>query len=59
LSWTAKATTRKPTTRERTNVSTALKRLDAKGEVHIDGDDVFITALGQRRVETKKLVEPA
>jgi len=57
--WTAKATNRVPTSREKSNLSTALGRLDAAGEVHIDGDRVYITMKGQRRVETKRLVDPA
>ncbi len=56
--WTAKATSRVPTTREKSNLSTALGRMDAHGEVHVDGDHVYITNKGQRRVETKRLVEP-
>jgi hypothetical protein len=59
LTWTARATNRVPTTSEKSNVSTALRRLDAIGEVHIDGDRVQITMVGQRRVETKRLVDPA
>jgi hypothetical protein len=58
LSWTAKATTRIATAREKSNVSRALRTLDANGEVHIDGENVYITIPGQCWVETKKLVEP-
>jgi hypothetical protein len=57
--WIAKATTRVPTASEKATLSTALRRLDAAGEVHIDGDRIFITIEGQKRVETKKLVQPA
>ncbi|UNB54848.1 hypothetical protein [Mycolicibacterium sp. YH-1] len=57
--WTAKATSRIPTKNEKAATATALRRLDANGEVHIDGDRVHITTKGQRRVETKRLVDPA
>jgi hypothetical protein len=57
--WTAKAVTRIPTAREKANLSTTLRRLDEKGEVHIDGDNVYIAIPGQHRVENKNLIEPA
>ncbi len=59
MTWTAKATTRIPTGTEKANVMRALRRLDANGEVHIDGDQVYIAIPGQKRVENKKLIEPA
>jgi hypothetical protein len=59
LTWTAKATTRIATSAERGNVMRALRRLDASGEVHIDGACVYITNKGQKRVENKRLIEPA
>lgn len=59
MTWTAKSTTRIPTAAEKANVRRALGRLDASGEVHIDGDRVFITIRGHQRVETKRLIEPA
>lgn len=57
--WTAKAINRVPTTREKGNLLAALGRLDANGEVHIVGDRVYITIQGQRRVDTKRLIDPA
>lgn len=57
--WTAKATSRVPSTSEKSVLATALRRLDAAGEVHIDGDRTYITYKGQKRVETKRLIQPA
>jgi hypothetical protein len=57
--WTAKKTSRVPSASEKASLSTTLRRLDAAGEVHIDGDHAYITMNGQKRVETKRLVQPA
>lgn len=57
--WTAKATSRVPSASEKANIATALRRLDTAGEVHIDGDRAYITNKGQKRVETKRLIQPA
>ena len=56
--WTAKATSRVPTASEKANIATALRRMDAAGEAHIDGDHVYITNKGQKRVEKKRLIQP-
>jgi hypothetical protein len=57
--WTAKAISRVPSAREKANIATALRRLDTAGEVHIDGARVYITFKGQKRVESKRLIQPA
>jgi len=57
--WTAKATSHVPSASETACLATALRRLDTAGEVHIDGDRSYITYKGQKRVESKRLIEPA
>ena len=44
----------------RANLRRSLRSLEEKNLVHIDGQErVFLTRLGEREVEAKKLVEPA
>ena len=57
--WTAKARSPVPYASEKTSTATALRRLDTVGEVHIDGDRAYIANKGQKRVETKRLIQPA